>query len=296
MRSVVAPVLTLAVCLAVSVRAEEPRKEAELRALPKVTARSVILKDIDAKDAEKESTRTRVFVQELIAEKEKKANLELVTLLKKIKDDEDAKAAAEKERRRREQNYEGSWGALVGRSSSKNQRGNLRVKLDFQVLEIDTYRQAAEVSKRMETLANEIVDTLPKLDRDGDGKLTVEEYREAGAILSATSKLFQGLDGHADGSISESDIENARTIPASASAASKAGRAAAEATGFKIKTYDADSDGILDVTERKALTMAYVDAALRWGQEAGFYTRLADNLAVARQVVAAKFASIDVGQ
>src|SRR5690242_19426177 len=153
MRIVVAPGLILAACVAVASGAEESARktEAQLRALPKVTARSVILKDIDAKDSEKESARTRQFIQDLIEAKEKKANQELAALMKKIKDDEDAKAAAEKERRRREQNYEGSWGALVGRSSSR-QQGALKVKLDFQVLEIETYRAAAESCKRMETL------------------------------------------------------------------------------------------------------------------------------------------------
>jgi len=267
--------------------------DATLRTLPRVASRTTVLKDIDTKDADKEASRIREFVREMIDAKEKRANDELKVMLAKIKEEENARVAAEKERRRRQENYEGSWGAL-SRSSKSIDAAPSRIRLDFQVPEIDSYRQAAQAARQLETLANDVLQTLPKLDRDGDGRLSLDEYREATAMVVGSGRVFGGLDGRGDGMITDADLQAVKNSPAAASAATKAGKSTAEAAGYKMKTYDADSDGVLAVEERKALTMAYVEAALRWKTEADFYNKMADGLLIARQVVAAKFADVEV--
>jgi len=274
--------------------ANEPamKNEATLRTLPKVADRSAILKNIDLKNPEKEATRLREFVHELMQAKEKRANDELKVMLAKIKEEENARIAADKERRRRQENYEGSWGTL-SRAKASN-AAPTRIKLDFQVPEIESYRRAAAASKQLERLTNDILETLARLDRDGDGRLSLDEYRDASAMVVGGARVFNGLDGHGDGTIAESDLDAVKASASTAAAAAKAGSATAEGAGYKLKAYDIDGDNVLDVDERKTLTMAYVDAALRWKNEADFYSRIADGLLIARQVVAAKFADVEV--
>jgi Ca2+-binding EF-hand superfamily protein len=267
--------------------------DAPLRTVPKVSTRTTILKNVDSRDAEKESVRLREFVREMIEAKEKRANDELKVMLAKIREEENARIAAEKERRRRQENYEGSWGTL-SRSGKLSDAAPSRIRLDFQVPEIESYRRATDAARHLETLANDVLATLPRLDRDGDGRLALDEYREATAMVVGSTRIFGSLDGRGDGLITDTDLEAVKNSASTAAAATKSGKTTAEAAGYKLKTYDGDSDGVLDVEERKALTMAFVEAALRWKNEAEFYSKMADGLLIARQVVAAKFADVEV--
>jgi len=267
---------------------------ADVRLLPKVPSRVAILKGLETGDPDKEGDKIGEWVMGLIAAKEKRANTELEAIKKRLRSEESARQAAERDRQRRADKYDETWGALGTKTSSGGSGGATHIKLDFQVPEIETYRVAMAVCRVREALANDVVETLPRLDRNGDGRLTENEYRDAGAILTATSRLFQKLDANDDGILNEAEIEAARELPRNATAAIRTGRPTAESAGFKIKPYDADSDGVLDVNERKALTMAYVDVALRAGQEAAFYQRVIEALATAREVVAGKFADIEV--
>jgi hypothetical protein len=275
------------------VRGEDAPAKANLKAMPKIAARAAILKDVDTKDAEKVSERIRQFTQELMDAKEKAAKVELDALMKKMKEEDDARAAAERERRRRQENYDGSWGTL-GKRASTERKAPVRVKLDFQVAEISTCRAVAEILRQHCALSKDIVEALPKLDHDGDGRLAVEEYRDAGAIVNVTARLFLSLDANGDGFITENELESARAVPANAAAAVKAGRPTSETLSYKLKEFDTDNDGVLDVNERKTMAMAYVDVSLRTEQEAAFYSRMADVLSTARQIVATKYENIEM--
>ena len=98
----------------------------------------------------------------------------------------------------------------------------------------------------------------------------------------------------ANGMISDEELDAARKVPANLSAAIRAGREGTSAPNFKIKPYDADNNGVLDVDERKALATSFVEISVRLGQDADFYKTVADNLAKAREIVAAKFSDIEV--
>lgn len=278
---------------AASIRgAENPEailERREIAALPKVPSRATILKD-----AGTDSAKIGQWVHTVIEAKEKKANVELEDLKKKVRAEEDVRYAAERERRRRQEKYDQSFGGAVGGAAQKEKRAPIHMKLDFQVLEIDAYRAISETERQLQAVANEIAQNLSSLDHDGDGKLTENEYRDAAAIVVSTKRLFQSMDANGDGMISDDEIESARKLPQNMSAAIRAGREGASAPNFKIKPFDADSNGVLDVDERKALASAFVEISVKLGQEADFYKTVADNLAKAREIVAAKFADIEV--
>jgi Ca2+-binding EF-hand superfamily protein len=170
----------------------------------------------------------------------------------------------------------------------------VRLRLTFQVPEITTYRLAVEACHARQTLANDIVEALGRLDRNGDGKVSSDEYRDAGAIISAATRLFEKLDPNDDGCLTADELETARTLPRNAAEALRLGRATAEAKTFRIKPFDKDADGTLDMDERKALTMAFVDASLRAAQDAAFYALVAESLSAARDLVAAKFTEVEI--
>jgi hypothetical protein len=126
--------------------------------------------------------------------------------------------------------------------------------------------------------------------------LTLDEYRDASSIVLGGSRLFQSLDSQSDGVISEADLEAAKTLPTTAVAVAKNGYASASAERFKLKNYDTNEDGVLDINERKKMVMAFVEASLRWKEEAAFYSRIVESLSVAREGVATKFADIEISR
>ena len=146
-------------------------------------------------------------------------------------------------------------------------------------------------------LADDIVDILSRLDRNNDGKLTADEYTDALAIVIAAAKLFQQVDANDDGYLSETEIDNAKILPRDGNEARVTGRTAALVPNTHIKTFDANSDGVLDAEERKVLSMAFVEIALKAEKEAEFFRRLAaDALTVSRDIMAAKFADLVISQ
>ena len=276
---------------------EETKKAPEAKGghnLPKVPSRATLLKDVDAQDPDKEAAAIRRWARELIAAKEKQAQIELERITKTIRAEEGARQAAEAERRRRQARYDEVWGGFENKSARSNAGATLHIRLDFQVPEIETYRLAVEASRAREALANDILETLPRLARNASGKLTDDDYRDAGAILNASSRLFQKLDYPEEGYLSEAKLETARDLPANAHALLRAGRPATEANGYRIPFYDAKGEGVLDVPERKAMAMAFVEIALRSAEEAVFYKNVADTLAALRQTAAARFADIEI--
>jgi hypothetical protein len=277
-------------------RAEDDSKkpaEVVLRALPRVPSRAALLKDIDLKDTEKAASRAKQWVDELIKSKEKRANEELEVIKKKLLESESARLKEQKERMRRREMYDRVYGVERGGGEA---HAALRIKLSFVVLELDAYQRIAELYRAQEALATDIVTLLPKLDRDGDGRLAEDEYRDAAGILASAGLMFQNLDANEDGFVSEAESNAARKLPGSAADAAQAGRMLIDTPGHKIKNFDANSDGALDVAERKMLSDAFLAVAIQAGREAGFYRALTDALALARKIAAAKFEDVELTQ
>lgn len=272
-------------------------RETLLRALPRVPSRETLLdlKHNSGKelDRDKENELVRAWVSSTIAAKEKRADVELAAMKKKILDERQAELSTERERQRRQEKLDESWGVSGARSDAGTGKA-LHIQLDFQVPEIDSYRAAAEACKAREALANEIVARLPRLNSNADSQLVGDDYRAAAALLAGSARLFQKLDSNGDGFLTAAKLSAARELPENAAAALRDGRAETSVANYRIKPFDANSDGILDVAERKALTMAFVECAMKAANDAAFYTRVADMLAASRQPVANKFADVEI--
>ncbi|HYG78597.1 MAG TPA: hypothetical protein VEK08_26595 [Planctomycetota bacterium] len=257
--------------------------------LLKAPSRDAIIKGEKAEPA-----RIHAWAGAFIQAKEKRANVELEALKKKMIAEEEERVATEKDRQRRQEKYNQNFGNIGASGSRSAQKGRIRMNLDFQVPELETYRAVIETLRLQQALATDIGQVLSLLDRDGDGKLSGDEYRDAGAMALSTARAFQKLDANADGFITEDEIVLARGIPASAQSAIRSGRSAASAIGYKIKNHDTDGNGVLDLNERKAMATVFTDLSIRLGQEADFYKSLVEAIILAREPVAAKFADIEV--
>lgn len=271
----------------------QDKKAAELAiliTLPRIPTRDEIFKD--AKNTESELTKINAWVQMFIDDKKVKAQKEIDEIKRTYQEEEQARTDKEKERQRRLAKL-GDYSDLVPiRAEAANKHSTVRIKLDFQVPEIETCRHAVDVCRQRKALADDIVETLSRLDRNNDGKLTADEYQDALAILIGAAKLFQKIDANEDGLLSEAEIEAARQIPKDSFESLQKGRPASRLPGARLKPYDANDDGILDAEERKVLSMAFVDIALKAEMDAEFYRHLADSLTVARDIMAAKYASL----
>jgi len=265
----------------------EPR---EALVLPKVATRDTIIKPGQPVDP----TKLNEWAARIIEGKVKRANVELEGLKKKTLAEEDVRVASERERQRRQEKYNQNWGNIGPSGGSVTKRGGVRMRLDFQVPEIETLRAIVDTLNLQQYLATDVAQTLSMLDKDGDGKLAGEEYRDAGAITATCGRLLVKLDANGDDFINEEEIVLGRRIPASASNAVRSGRDVASVAGYRIKIFDADTNGVLDVNERKAMGMAFVDLSIRFGQDAAFYKLAQESLAHAREPVAAKFADIEI--
>jgi len=257
--------------------------------LPRVPARATILKGASGD----ETAAVKEWAQALIAGKEKRALVELAEIKQQVKKEEALRVKEEDEARQRQDKYNQSWGTL-GIVAAPERRGPLHVKLDFMVPEIRTFRLAAEVSRLRQALADDVVALFGRLGRTGDGRLTGDEYRAAGALVSATAGLFTSLDSDGDGYLTAEELEWVRNLPENAAAALRSGRLAVQAKDFRIKPFDKDGRGALGMDERKAMTMSFVDASVRAAHDAAFYTTVADSLAAARNIIANKFADVEV--
>ncbi|HEY3325521.1 MAG TPA: hypothetical protein VGP72_34030 [Planctomycetota bacterium] len=266
--------------------ADAPGKE--LRGLPKISARTKI-----SKEAEINTVEISRWAHELIATKEKRADKELEQIKKKAAAAEKERLADEQDRRRRQSQYEQSWGTL-GPGSGRERSGVLHIKLDFTVPEIDAYRLAIEACHHVQGAAAAIAESLSSLDRDGDGKLAGEEYKDAAAVVAATLPMFQKLDSGENGYLTEESLYGAKNAPATLTAAMRAGRPLASAAGYRIKPFDKTGKGELDIDERKAMSMAFVELSVRMAKDAEFYKVVMDNLISARAPVAERFADVEV--
>ncbi len=258
-------------------------------ALPRIPTREFLLKGTDGKE-DTEATKSGQWVSEFIAKKKVKADAEVDELKKKVQEEDQAQKAKEKERQRRLAKLATYDDMQLLRRESK--QTTIRVKLEFQVPEIETCRRAADLCKQRKALADDVVETLSHLDRNNDGKLSAEEYSDACAIVIASAKLFQQIDSNNDGLLSEAEIDAAKLIPKDAAEARIAGHQASSIPNTRIKSFDVNGDGVLDAEERKVLSMAFVEVALNAQKEADFYRKLADSLTVSREIVAIKFANL----
>ena len=285
------PFLVLFGACAQSAETSKPADESVLQALPKVPTIATVVGSGDSKNASSK------WVQELMMKKETKARVEIVLLKQKLIAEQESKDVEDKERVRRKQLYDKALGTLFdSQAAGEKKTRTIRMKLEFQVPEIEMYRRLVEVYKMRTALAASVVEAFTKLDRDNSGKTTPESYRDAAYIFIATQRLFVPVDNDADGYITLAEVEAAKALPADAAAAMTAGANSKDATtgALIIKGFDVDKDGVLNIDERKALSSAYLEASLKSQQDADAYQKLLNDLLTARQATAAKFENLTI--
>lgn len=259
----------------------------QIQPLPRIQTRAAILKD-----NETNPRRMQDWVGTFMEGKERKAKLELDVIKKTIQAQEAKRLEEERERQRRDDNYRRSMGEYV--PVKRDDKASSKIKLDFQVPEIDAYRYAAEACTTQATLAKGVADYFSRLDRDGDGKLTEDDYRDAGAVTVGASKVLLPMDANGDGYLSEDEILATEKLPRNAATALRQGKNSIQVANYRMKTFDKDANGELSVDEYKAMVMTYIEASVRLETDAAFYKQVADNLALARTVSAARYAELDV--
>jgi Ca2+-binding EF-hand superfamily protein len=263
--------------------------------LPPVTDTLVRVQSREAilKDATDEGKRTTDWIASFMEAKERKARLELDVIRKTVQAQEMKRLEEERERRRRDDDYRRSIGEYVPPRKDSDTAART-IKLDFQVPEITTYETVSTVYEKHKELADSVTAYLSKLDRDGDGKLTGEDYADAGATVLGVAKLLQPVDSNGDGYLTQRELETAFEIPRNAVSARRDGREVSQTSDFRIKQFDKDNNGELSTQEYKSMVMTYVEAGRRAATSAAFYKQAATALSQARVVSAARFADLDV--
>jgi len=273
---------------------ETPKASADetvLAALPKVPTMATIMAGGDAR------SQPGKWVTELLKKKETKARVEIVLLKQKLIAQQEAEDTEDRERMRRKMLYDKAHGTLFDTETIRREakKRTITMKLDFTLPEMEMYTRLIDAYQKRAALAANVVETLTRFDRDSDGKLTGEEYRDAAYIFNATQRLFTAIDNDNDGYFSIAEIDAARALPANGPAAQAAGaKEAANNDTFIIKGFDANKDGVLNIEERKALSSAYLDISLKATHDAAAYQKLHDDLAAARAVAAAKFENLTI--
>jgi len=249
---------------------------------PKAPGRALI-----AATSATEETQVNEWITALIQAKEKRAMVELEQIKKQVKTETDAENAKDRERRKRRVAETGTEDAEADKSAP------VHIKMEFQVPEITTYRAAVEVCHLRQTLANDIVQALTNIKETSDGKFAGESYLQAAALVAGSAKLLAPLEGEG-GFLTETSLLAAADIPQTAAGAMRTGRKDVEVKGYRVKPYDADGNGVLDVAERKAMATAFSDIAVRAAHDAEFYGRVVNTLTAARDAAALKFADVEV--
>lgn len=272
------------VCVAAGLGMRTIRAE-ESRSVPAASAlRSTI--ELDRKKVE-DNANTYVAAHE-------KAVKAIFEIQKKNVEEQLLKEEEERQEKiRRQKRYKEQKGDTSTQSEDEGPR-SVVLRVDFVVPELTTYRRAAAGCRKRAELARAVVQILPDLDRNKDGNLTDDEYRDAGAIIRTTERLLRGMDSDKDGQISIIELDSTNTLPRNAIAAARAGASLVNGKDFLIAKYDADKDGTLDVSERKALSVEYSNAALAYTAEAADYDKVADEIEARQKMSADKFQHMEV--
>ncbi|MCW8132563.1 MAG: hypothetical protein KIS92_19600 [Planctomycetota bacterium] len=228
-----------------------------------------------------------------VAAHEKTVMAQFEVQKKKVEEQLAKEEEERQEKIRRMKRYKEQKGDTATLSEDEGPKSVL-LRVDFLVPELTMYQRAAAGCRKRADLARSVVQILPDLDRNKDGNLTDDEYRDAGAIVRATERLLRGLDSDHDGQISTIELESTATLPRSALAAARAGASMVTGKDFRIAKYDVDKDGVLDVSERKALSVAYSNAALSYTSEAGDYDKVAEEIEARQRIAAVKFQHLEV--
>jgi len=233
------------------------------------------------------------FTEKVLVEYEKKVVSEFEIERKKIQDELN-KAAAERNERERRRARSRTKKGETELAVKEDEIKPVRVRVNFSAPELEMYVSAAKACREREALARKIIEGLPALDRDNDGVLADDEYRKAASMVRSTAKLLRGLDTNGDGKLSKMEVNPESNLPESAAEAARRDLAFVNGKEYHIPAYDADKNRSLSITERKAVSIAYSDAAMQFKTEAECYEQVARTLETRQSTIGAKYESIEI--
>ncbi|MCZ7648633.1 MAG: hypothetical protein M5U26_25800 [Planctomycetota bacterium] len=236
------------------------------------------------------------FGEKFMAEKEKLASEEFKKESAKIVEEIRKHELERRDYERRLRLYAQTHGYAPSGTTlnSLSEEDVVRVRVSILVPEIQLYQAIAATCRRRQEQCRKLAAELPALDSNGDNILSAEEYQFAAALQRSTGRILQSLDRNRDGKVSLAELEVDSDVPETLAEAVKKGLNFVMASDYRIKDFDLDGDGALSVSERKALTMAFVDAGMRYGEDAKFYEKLVNQLTVRRDALATKFQNLKV--
>lgn len=244
-------------------------------------------------DNELDHKKLEDFISVSIAAHDKTVMAEFEVQKKKVQGELAKREEERQDRERRRQRYKEMKGD-TSTSTEEEKPPVVYMRIDFRVPELTMYRDGLESCKRRGALAQSILEILPSLDKDKDGQLTGEEYKAAAAIVRSTDRILRGLDSNKDAGISQLELDASKSLPKDASEAYRLASSMVDGRDYRIPRFDADKDGVLDTSERKALSVAYSSTAIQYSTEATVYDRIVKEFEIREKAASVKYQSLEV--
>jgi len=236
--------------------------------------------------------RSLIDARELVAQKQVAAVKEKIIAEAKVDDDR------RRDEERRRALYEKHFGTPPPQEKKTDEvkeepkKNSVRVRVTFNVPELDLYQAAAKVCRDRQTFCEAVLDYLSRLDPSNSGKFVEDDYKTAGALLMDASKFLRSLDN--GGNLMIGTLTELDDIPLDPAAIVKGNLRIAKSKHFIINSFDENRDGVLDGPERKKMSLAFSTMARQYAQDAAFYQAVADGLTNRAKVVSARMESVEL--
>ncbi|MCX7804428.1 MAG: hypothetical protein N3A38_04475 [Planctomycetota bacterium] len=223
------------------------------------------------------------FVSGLLKDQIQRARREIAEFKREREERKRKEAEAMREAARRREAIGGA--APVEKKTPASTEETYRVSVNLNVPELALYRSGIRALRHQSAVCAAATAFLAELDKDGDEKLTGEEYKRALALYKLASRALQPLDRNGDGIVSDREIEALLAVPRNVKEAVEKALEAGRIENVRIPVYDRDRDGTLDLSEAKDFAMGFASAAIAADSDRAFYATVVDAIREAERRV-----------